>query len=114
MDSDKRKEYNKKYYADNKATICGKLTEKEACDICGKMVNHQHVNRHQKSKACLRKAVKQALAEDKHADLKKQVNEIQNTLDKLNQMAETDPVMYCWGCQESFKESDKHNHKCKT
>ena len=110
MDSDKRKEYNKKYYADNKATICGKLAEKEACIICGKEVNHQNITRHQMTKKCIGKAKQLAAKEDSVENLKKQVEDVQNKLNMLNVVS--DPLMYCWGCQASFPESEKSKHKC--
>jgi hypothetical protein len=46
------KEYNKEYYAQNKARISAMLCEKEECTLCGKQVNHQGIKRHQKSPSC--------------------------------------------------------------
>jgi hypothetical protein len=49
---DQIKQYNKKYYCENKSKIMAKLMEKEGCKICGRMVSHQNIPRHMKLERC--------------------------------------------------------------
>ena len=76
MDSKKQetkkqeKEYNKLYYAKNKAKILAQMCTKEKCKICNKQVNHQHMVRHQRSALC--QAYKLILERD--AQLQKELN----------------------------------------
>jgi hypothetical protein len=108
-----RKEYNKIYYANKKKEICEKLFTKVECDLCGRSVTHQNLPKHKKSNYCKLRHERNKPKADKYDDLMAQVNNIQDTMNKMNKMAEEDPLMYCWGCQESFKESEKKKHKCK-
>jgi len=122
-----RKEYNKKYYANKKKDICDKLFAKVECDLCGRTVSHQNLPKHKKTNYCKLRHERNKPKEDilselhkikdndnnKYDDLMAQVNIIQDTMNKMNVMAAEDPLMYCWGCQESFKESEKSFHKCK-
>ena len=55
MTKEERKEYNKKYYEDNRTKMLEKYAKKEPCEICGKMLSHQNVlTKHKKSKQCIR------------------------------------------------------------
>ena len=47
------KEYNKKYYHENKAKIIEQMCKKEACPLCGRSVGHQNLIKHQQTKYCL-------------------------------------------------------------
>lgn len=53
MDSEQRKEYNKKYYETKKDAIKKKLFTKEECPKCNRKVSHQNINKHQKSSYCI-------------------------------------------------------------
>lgn len=44
--------YNKSYYEKNRESILKKAQEKEACPTCGRMVSHENLRTHQKSKHC--------------------------------------------------------------
>jgi hypothetical protein len=57
MNSEERREYNKKYYAEKKETILKKLFTKEPCELCGRMVTHQHIWKHRKSAYCQSRAL---------------------------------------------------------
>jgi len=49
---DRRKNYDKKKYENNKEIINEKRKEKTTCDICGSIVNRGGLKRHQKNKKC--------------------------------------------------------------
>jgi hypothetical protein len=83
MDTAIRQQYNKDYYSKNKSTICAKLAEKEACSICGRMVNHQNIPRHLKTKKCMAKAEQQIDKENSIENIKEEMTEIRNVLDKI-------------------------------
>jgi uncharacterized protein (DUF1919 family) len=51
-DKIKQAEYQKEYYAQKKDVIKGKLMEKEKCPYCNRVVAHQNMFKHQKSKYC--------------------------------------------------------------
>jgi hypothetical protein len=50
----KTKNYNADYYSENKEVILAALLKKTKCELCGKIVNYQQMNRHKKSKYCER------------------------------------------------------------
>jgi len=52
---DNVKEYNKSYYERNKKKIIESMMIKEHCPMCNKLVSHQQINKHMKSKLCMRK-----------------------------------------------------------
>ena len=54
MNSEQRKEYNKKYYESHKETIIKTACEKIFCDKCGRSVIRNNIKSHQKSKICAR------------------------------------------------------------
>jgi len=107
MNTESRKEYNKKYYATNKAKICAQLFEKEKCMLCDRFISHQNMKKHMTSKLCESRASRKQPNIDIAAELesiKKELADIKNKNE--------DPLMFCWGCQESFNESQKNDHKC--
>lgn len=53
-----KKEYFKKYYETNKQKIRESQTEKTCCPKCNSKVNKQNINKHMKTKICLRKMEK--------------------------------------------------------
>ncbi len=52
MDSEQRKEYNKKYYETKKDDIKKKLFTKVECPKCGRTISYQNVKKHQLSSYC--------------------------------------------------------------
>jgi len=46
------KEYMKEYYAKNKDVLIKKMMAKEMCPHCSRMVAHQQLFKHQKTKYC--------------------------------------------------------------
>lgn len=55
MNSEQRKEYNKKYYAEKKVIILGGMLKQEQCEFCNRYVAHQNMFKHQLSGICKRK-----------------------------------------------------------
>ncbi len=58
MLKNKVKEYNKEYYAKNKAKIAEDLSKMIVCEDCGTTCTHQHYKRHKKSTLCMRRKMK--------------------------------------------------------
>ena len=85
-----RKDYNKKYYAANKTKICAQLFEKEKCLLCDKLISHQNMKKHMTSKLCKSRATRQ----QPNIDITAELESIKNN--------NNDPLMYCWGCNESL------------
>ena len=52
---EKEKNYNAKYYSENKEKILASLLKKTVCSICKRKVNYQHIPRHQKSVYCMKR-----------------------------------------------------------
>lgn len=52
MTPEERKIYNNKYYANKKFEINEKLQNKVECPLCGRVVAHQNLQQHFKSKIC--------------------------------------------------------------
>ena len=107
MNKESRREYNKKYYAEKKSAICAKLFEKEECLKCGRIVSHQNMKKHQTSKVCMTTAERRQAKLNVSSELEAIKQELED-IKKSKQNA----LMYCWGCQESFPESQKTKHKC--
>ena len=61
--SDNKKVSNKKYCTDNKLKIAEKLYKKEECLKCHRIVSHQNINKHQKSKLCQGRSEKSKIDE---------------------------------------------------
>ena len=72
---DIKKEYNKKYYELNKQQIAEKLYTKEKCENCGRVVSHQNMQKHIKSKLCIGKSSIDILI-DRIDRLEKMVNKL--------------------------------------
>ncbi len=53
MDSEQRKEYNKKYYETKKDDIKKKLFTKVECPKCSRKISYQNVKKHQISSYCI-------------------------------------------------------------
>jgi len=69
--SELTKEYNKKYYAENKERISAMLLEKVLCPHCGRTVNHQNLHKHQSTKLCLSRRVNNTSSESINELIKK-------------------------------------------
>jgi hypothetical protein len=67
------KAYRKAYYQKNKAKIMAQVLAKEQCPICSRMINHQQMKRHQKSKSCCSKV-------NEIDDIKQQIKIMQDML----------------------------------
>ena len=52
MDSEKRKEYNKNYYQNNKDVILEKLKTKVECEFCKRKVSACNLNKHYTLSIC--------------------------------------------------------------
>lgn len=50
----KRKEYNKKYYAEHKKQIIEKLCSKVECPFCNRLIIYNHLEKHKKTALCKR------------------------------------------------------------
>ena len=47
-----QKEYNSKYYAENRSHLLQRACEKVECELCGRSVIRNNVLKHYKSKLC--------------------------------------------------------------
>jgi hypothetical protein len=77
-----RKEYNKKYYEENKSKILKQMSELLTCEHCNKSVSKQHMNRHMRSKCCI--LSRQNKANDKVEILSQKIIDLENKLNSLN------------------------------
>ena len=74
MEKEARKEYNKNYYATKKAEISKKLYTKEECQFCKRIVGHQQMSKHIKSKFCQKRSNKT------------DVEMLMNKIDRINKL----------------------------
>jgi hypothetical protein len=58
LSNEERKEYNKKYYAENKQRIAEMLLTKEECPHCKKLITKGNLRCHMKSSICARRKEK--------------------------------------------------------
>lgn len=108
-----RQEYNKEYYNKKKDEICEKLFAKVECGRCGRTVTHQNLPKHQKTNYCKLRQERGKPKQDILSELeiiKLELRELKKSRSKEKDT--TDPLVMCWGCSESFKESEKSKHKC--
>ena len=54
---DERIKYNRRYYVENKEAILNQLLTKEECILCGRIVNHQNIKKHQNTNFCKKRGV---------------------------------------------------------
>ncbi len=45
-------QYNKLYQEKNKEMLQKKRMTREPCNVCGKMISHSYITKHQKAKSC--------------------------------------------------------------
>jgi len=53
--------YNRMYYQHNKSRIAEGILKKEMCGTCKRVVNHQNMPKHKRSKLCRNTAAKGAV-----------------------------------------------------
>ena len=77
MTNEERKEYNKKYYAENKERIAEMLLTKQECPHCKKFITKGNMQCHMKSKLCAKRRglINQQVNVD-ITDLQKQITEL--------------------------------------
>jgi hypothetical protein len=77
MTNEERKEYNKKYYAENKERIAEMLLTKQECPHCKKFITKGNMQCHMKSKLCTKRRglLNQQVNVD-ITDLQKQIEEL--------------------------------------
>ena len=77
MTNEERKEYNKKYYAENKERIAEMLLTKQECPHCKKFITKGNMQCHMKSKLCVKRRglINQQVNVD-ISDLQKQITEL--------------------------------------
>ena len=77
MTNEERKEYNKKYYAENKERIAEMLLTKQECPHCKKFITKGNMQCHMKSKLCAKRRglINQQVSVD-ISDLQKQITEL--------------------------------------
>ena len=76
MNQQERKEYNKEYYAKNKTKIIELISKKEPCKLCGKVITHQKMKKHQRSAYCMDK-------QDDLVEMKKQIEQLTEKMKSL-------------------------------
>ena len=52
-DSENRKQYNKQYYEKNREALLQKGSKDEKCELCGRIVRYQNIQKHMKSNICI-------------------------------------------------------------
>ena len=86
MTNEERKEYNKKYYAENKERIAEMLLTKQECPHCKKLITRGNLQCHMKSKICTKRKTQmnQQYNVDIH-DLQKQISELKMIITSSHQ-----------------------------
>ena len=67
------REYNKKYYHDNKERIIKMISERINCPWCGKNMAKSNIYKHQKRIKCMKKRIEQ----DKVRELEEKIKELE-------------------------------------
>ena len=77
MNSEERKEYNKKYYDVNRTEIKTKLCQKVTCNLCGRCVIYNNIGKHKLTKLCLknRKPTPEGITELQYEKLKNEIRD---------------------------------------
>ena len=76
MTPEERKQYNEKYYAENKKNITEKLLVKIECPNCGKCISKANLERHKIGRSC-----------KKHISIQQsQIQELQQQVERLTQL----------------------------
>ena len=91
MTNEERKEYNKKYYAENKERIAEMLLTKQECPQCKKFITKGNMQCHMKSKLCAKRRglINQQVSVDL-SDLQKQITELKLIITSSHQLSSVD------------------------
>ena len=84
MTNEERKEYNKKYYAENKERIAEMLLVKVECPECKKMHSRANLNRHINNKICQRRKQQAMNTPNEMQELRKMVEDLSLKVNSLN------------------------------
>ena len=76
-DKDFIKQYNKKYYEDNKEKICDLVNQKVICEVCGKTMAKSNIYNHMKRNVCIKKRRLQ-VHEQKIYELEQKIKELED------------------------------------
>jgi len=71
--------YNKSYYEKNKDKIKAQIYKKETCNLCKRMVSHQNMPKHKKSKLCLNNRITDPNMLTMINSLKEQIEELRQS-----------------------------------
>ena len=83
--TEKRIEYNKTYYANNKERIALMLLTKIECPYCKKPISRANLDRHTKGNMCLKRREK--IMNANNNDLQTQINDLKEQITKLSLVA---------------------------
>jgi len=82
MTNEERKEYNEKYYADNKKRIAILLATKIECPLCSKLISKSNLERHKIGKSCQKnrsiKITELSIMKDQIAMLSNEIKELKS------------------------------------
>jgi len=79
--NEKRIEYNKTYYANNKERIALMLLTKIECPYCKKPISRANLDRHTRGNMCLKRREK--IVNVGNDDLQNQINDLKEQISKL-------------------------------
>jgi len=83
--NEKRIEYNKTYYANNKERIALMLLTKIECPYCRKPISRANLDRHTRGNMCLKRREK--IVNVGNDDLQNQINNLKEQIAKLTLVA---------------------------
>ena len=95
------KEYSNEYYQKNKE----KRLSKVFCECCQIYCSRNNLSTHNKTAKHIRNSL------PTQSEILTELEAIKQELEDIKK-SKQDSLMYCWGCQESFPESEKTKHKC--
>lgn len=78
MDNEKRKSYNKEYYAINKKTLLSKACSDVVCEFCGRTVKYCNLKKHTMTKLCSSNRLDHESLAQKVEELMLKITEIEN------------------------------------
>lgn len=82
MNSEERKEYNKRYYESKKNDIKKKLFKKVECELCKRVISHQNISKHKKSSYCIARSNK-TNEQVELSTLQQNINELKKKIEDL-------------------------------
>lgn len=102
MNSEERKVYNKKYYAEHKTKLNQQWNNKVKCSKCLRMVSQNYMNTHEDSEICKRKCMKHVqsliilqniLNKNPAVKIGESNNNIENILTLAKELKENNPIL---------------------